>query len=164
MSIIIDSREIDIIKGYYSTQFVTDYSLSKTNNYLYIFDGKNRYIIIDTPHDYPFKPPFVMLQNKETLQKQSMYETYKHFIYFYINKMEDLKSVNNKCCFCCNNLSKHWSPSNRIISMIKECKQIENWFEDIRSGYYGKKILQKKLIKDLVLYIGTYIYETSPKL
>ena len=151
-------REIDILMGHY---VVEPHKLDNSNMCLYIYDEHSRMMIVPITKKFPFKCPSVQIKNKDNKQ-ESMYQVYHNLSLFYIHRMSELKELKS-CCFCSHNLLSGWSPGNRILDLITECKLIESWFQSVRSGYFGEKSLIKiLLIKDIVDYISTFIYATYP--
>ena len=71
---------------------------------------------------------------------------------------------NKNSCFCCNNITCEWTPGYRMLNIIRECKDLESWFRDVRSAYFGSQVLKqkKKLYKESIPHICSYIYNDTP--
>lgn len=153
------NNELDLLQCHYVIH--VEYM---TNNHIHIslYDEQNRVMIVYLNQQFPFKCPSVKLKNKDN-EVRCMYQVYQHLSLFYIKHMEQLKEMKSYC-FCCCNISNFWNPGNRILDVVKECKNIEYWFQCVRSGYFGEKILSKILIKDIACNISTFIYAKHPTL
>ena len=128
-------REVDQLKGCYT---VHSEKIKDGKTCVYVYDERNRYIKMYLQAIYPFKPPKLIIVKRD-------------------NEEEYISLYQKLACF---NMIKNWSPIRRLIHVVNECRQIEDWFYDLRSAYYGMKVLNKKenLYKDIITMICSYIY------
>jgi hypothetical protein len=147
-------REVDQLKGCYT---VHSEKIKDGKTCVYVYDERNRYIKMYLQDIYPFKPPKVIIVKRDN--EEEYISLYQKLACFYIKELRIYKK-DDYFCICCNNMIKNWSPIRRLIHVVNECRQIEDWFYDLRSAYYGMKVLNKKenLYKDIITMICSYIY------
>lgn len=159
-------REIDRLMGMYHIELSikTDINEGRIISF-YIYDDKNRIINITLPTAYPFHAPKLMIQNKKTSQQMEYHHLYKWLSKFYLDNLSEFKSLSNNTCICCyNNVIHNWQPGKNILHVLAENRAYEEWFQKLKTTYYGKQTLIKhaKLIKELIIYILEYIHEPVP--
>ena len=159
-------REIDKLMGMYHVELSikTDTNEGRIVSF-YIYDDKNRIINITLPSGYPFHAPKLMIQNKKTSKQMEYHHLYKWLSKFYLDRLQELNpSSNHTCICCCNNVIQNWQPGKNIMCVLAENRAYEEWFQTLKTTYYGKQILIKhpKLVKELIICILEYIYEPVP--
>lgn len=154
-------REINVIQGYY---FVKVVIIPKKEMCIYVFDERNHFMKLYLDVNYPFKPPRFMISDRTETHDELYYKVIQKLTSFYQKKL-DIKT-HGSYCICCNNIVCDWSPGYRLIHLIREFKDMENWFHDLRSAYFGMESLKqnKILLKDVITYIGSYIYIDAPNI
>lgn len=161
-------REIDKLMGMYHVELSIKSNANEDRIVsFYIYDDKNRIINIALPSGYPFHAPKLMIQNKKTSQQMEYNQLYKWLSKFYLDRLTEFKSsTNNTCICCCNNAIQNWQPGMNILYVLAENRSYEEWFQKLKTTYYGKQILIKhtKLIKELITSILEYIHEPVPSI
>ena len=154
-------REIDVIQGYYSVKVMI---IPKKEMCIYVFDELNRFMKLYMDINYPFKPPQFMISDRTETHHELYYVMVQKLASFYQKKL-NIKT-HGSYCICCDNIVCDWSPGYHLIHLIREFKDMEKWFHDLRSGYFGMESLKQKkiLFKDVITYIGSYIYRDAPNI
>lgn len=141
-------RDIDLLK--------TNYDIHIDENdktIIYIMDHE-KYYQMDILLNFPFHCPRLYCINRETNSRLLYYSLYGSWVHFYRKKMND-----DSICLCCNNLNYNWSPKHRMSDIIKEARTFYEYFKNVRSFYFGRKLLMKinYLNNDVMKYILDYL-------
>ncbi len=141
-------RDIDLLKTNYEVHIEED-----NKKMIHIIDYEKYYQMEITPN-FPFHCAKLFCINRQTNERLLYYRLYGSWVHFYRKKMN-----NDSLCFCCNNLNYNWSPQHRMSDIVKEARDFYEYFKDIRSFYFGKKILIKinYLNNDIVKYILNFL-------
>jgi hypothetical protein len=110
-----------------------------------IFNYKNKEIKIVLNDVYPFKPPTLLIDNKDHidwfLKKYTEYKFLKKF------------SITNPC-ICCDTMICSWVPTFTIDNVIDECKVYYDKYEILHILHL---FLKKQFFDDLV-YQEIFLY------
>lgn len=153
-------REVNEMDGYFDIKLII---IPNKEMCIYVYDTCNRILKLYINNDYPFSMPKLTIANKYEMHEDVYWKVIQHISAFYISKLGI--NHNPSFCLCCHTLCNDWTPSRRMLHMIRECEAMESWFRDLRSAYYGKKTLSiKKVYKYNILHICSYIYDDVPRL
>ena len=110
----------------------------------FTFDYKNKKIKIVINDYYPFKPPVLLIDNKDHIE---------WFIkeYIHLNCLKKFKIIN---CICCDTMICQWVPTYTIDNVIDEYKIYYDKYELLKSLY----IFFKKNFFDDLVYDKIFLY------
>ncbi len=98
---------------------------------------------------YPFKPPRVLVNNINYIDR------HKHM---YTNSKGLFKKLNmNNQCPCCDTVLCDWSPGNRLYQVVEEYITKENQYIKVKT-YISFLILNKQLPFDNLLFDKIFTY------
>lgn len=153
-------REVNEMNGYFYVKLII---IPNKEMCIYVYDMRNRLLKLYVNNEYPFSPPKLTIASKDETHEDVYWKVIQRISSFYTSKLSIEQTP--RLCLCCHTLCNNWTPSMRMLHMIRECEAMESWFRDLRSAYYGKKVLSyKKVYKYNILHICSYIYDDVPRL
>lgn len=146
------NRELDILKGLYDIEI-------KTHNDeldIYIYDNKERIIKLYVSKTFSSIPKLVYVCVK-TKEERDIFLLLNCFIRFYENAL----SINHKSY---ERIVNKWKTTYKLYYLVDLVNDMENYLQHIKKKFYLKKYLnyfieKGKLIKDLEIYIYTFLYD-----